>query len=428
MPSIRQLALDLQCSRNSVIRAYMELEQQHKIYSIPQSGYYIMYEGIDEAKVEECIDLVTSNPDKRALPYREFAHCMNRAIEKYKEELFLYPNPQGFPSFCNTLASMFGRRQVHVDKERICITNGVQQAIDILLEMKLDGKKDTIVLEAPGYSLAAEVARRNAWKIQYVRRDADGIDLESLETYFKEDNVSYFYLMPRFHNPTGCCLVERQKKKIVELAAKYEVYIIEDDYLAELDIVQERLPLHYYDINERVIYLAGFSKSYMPGLRIGAVCMPKAILKQFVSYKYPRDLGTTTYLQGTLEMFLVNGMYERHCKKIREIYSEKMQICNLYYDKYRNRMHARLEVPESGYYLWIKFDKTISKYQVIWLVDYLEKQGVLVSNGTKFYPDRYDIPAIRVCISNCTIEQLKVALKKIFVTIIELEGKLVRKD
>lgn len=423
LPSIRQLAIELQCSRNSVIRAYMELEQQHKIYSIPQSGYYIMKEGGGEVRVGECIDLVTSNPDQRALPYREFAHCMNRAVDKYKDELFMYPNPQGFPSLRNTLVAMFRNRQVHVDKEQICITNGVQQAIDILFGMKLDGKKDTIVLEMPGYPLAAEVANRSAWKIQYVRRDAKGIDLEQLETYFKEGNVSYFYLMPRFHNPTGCSLVDRQKKKIVELAYKYDVYIIEDDYLAELDIVQERLPLHYYDINERVIYLAGFSKSFMPGLRIGAVCMPKTILKQFMDYKYPSDLGTTTYLQGTLEMFLINGMYERHCNKIREIYSEKMQVCKLYYEQFRDRIHAKLEVPESGYYLWITFGKSTSKYQVTWLVDYLEKHGVLVLNGTKFYPERYDIPAIRICISNCTVEQLKVALEMIFVTIIDLEGK-----
>ena len=404
----------------------MELEQQHKIYSIPQSGYYKMYEGMGEARVEECIDLVTSNPDRRALPYREFAHCMNHAIDKYKEELFLYPNPQGFSPLCNTLVSMFRNRQVHVDKEQICITNGGQQAINLLLEMNIDSEKDTIVLEVPGYSLAAEVARRNAWKIQYVRRDDNGIDLGSLETYFKEDNVSYFYLMPRFHNPTGGCLPDWQKKKIVELAAKYEVYIIEDDYLGELDILQERLPLHYYDTNNRVIYLAGFSKSFMPGLRIGAVCLPKVIRKQFVSYRYPSDLGTTMYLQGILEMFLVNGMYERHCKKIKNIYSEKMQICKLYYERYRQGMLARLVVPESGYYLWITFDKSIRKYQVSWLVDYLKKQGVIVLNGSKFYPDQYDIPAIRICISNCTIEQLKVALKIIFLAVIELESKVGR--
>ena len=424
LPSIRQLALDLQCSRNSVIHAYMELEQQHKIYSIPQSGYYIMKEGISEVKVGEYIDLVSSNPDPRVLPYREFAHCMNRAVEEYKEELFLYPDPQGFPSLRNTLVSVFRNRQVHVDKEQICITNGVQQAIDILFGMKLDGKKDTIVLEIPGYPLAAEVANRNAWKIRYVRRDANGIALEQLETYFKEGNVGYFYLMPRFHNPTGWSLVDRQKKKIVELAAKYDVYIIEDDYLAELDIVQERLPIHYYDINERVIYLAGFSKSFMPGLRIGAVCMPKVMLKQFVSYKYPSDLGTATYLQGALDMFLINGMYERHCKKIRKIYCEKMQISKLYYEQYRDRMQIKLEVPESGYYLWISFGKSISKYQVTWLVDYLKKHRILVLNGARFYPDKDDMPAIRICISNCAVEQLKIALKMIFMTIIELESKV----
>lgn len=426
LPSIRQLALELQCSRNSVIRAFMELEQQHKIYSIPQSGYYILQDGMCKVRVEECIDLISSNPDKRALPYREFAHCMNRAVEKYKEELFQYPNPQGFPSFCNTLVTVLRNRQVYVKKEQICITNGVQQAIDVLFGLRLDSKKDTIVLEMPGYPLATNVASRNAWKIRYVRRDDEGIDLECLESYFKEGNVSYFYLMPRFQNPTGCCLADRQKKQIIELAVKYEVYIIEDDYLAELDIVQERLPLHYYDINERVIYLAGFSKSFMPGLRIGAVCLPGAILDQFMSYKYLSDLGTSTYLQGTLEMFLINGMYERHCNKIREIYSEKMQICRMYYERYRDRMHARLKVPESGYYLWITVCKSINKHQVTWLVDNLKKQGILVLNGGKFYPEKFDVSAIRICISNCTIEQLKMALEMIFETIIELEEKVAK--
>ena len=416
LPSIRQLSTTLHCSHNSVIRAYSELEQQHIIFSIPQSGFYILHEPNSFVEKNNMINLVKSNPDASVLPYREFEHCINLAVDTYKEALFLYPKAKGFPPLCKTLKALLLNRQVYVEENQICITNGVQQAIGLLFSLKPDATKDTLILETPGYPLAKELAIQNNWKIEFVSRNHKGIDLKALQSYFATGHVQYFYLMPRFHNPTGSSLSDRQKKRIIELAQKYDVYLIEDDYLAELDPIHNRLPLHYYDTNNKVIYLTGFSKSFMPGLRIGASCIPPMLLDQFIYSRYIEDIGTSTFLQGALNLYIQNGMYQRHCKKIVQVYRKKMQICQTYYKKYKDKISATLIVPESGYYLLITLpcSNFSSSHQVDYLVENLKTKGVLVSSGNRYFFENIKVPSICLSISNCTIDQLKEALTIIF--------------
>ena len=118
-----------------------------------------------------------------------------------------------------------------------------------------------------------------------MNRKFNGIDFEELERKFAYDNIKCFYTMPRFSNPLGISYSNDDKKQIIKLAEKYDVYIIEDDYLGELEIKNNVYPMYYSDISSRVAYIKSFSKTLLPGLRIAAVVLPKVLRNTFEEYK-----------------------------------------------------------------------------------------------------------------------------------------------
>ena len=104
------------------------------------------------------------------------------------------------------------------------------------------------------------------------------------------------------------------------------MYILEDDYLADFDRNKKRDPLFSYDINEKVIYLKSYSKILFPGLRIGAVVVPDQLRDPFSMFKKASDIDSAMFSQAALELYINNGMYDHHLKKIREIYYQKTEL------------------------------------------------------------------------------------------------------
>lgn len=128
MPSIRSLTERIGCSKNTVIKAYEELEQRHLVYSIPQSGYYILLNGGGKEHSESVgvIDFVHSNPDPRALPYKEFIHCVSKAGEKYDQSMLWYPNPSGSEELKKEIDKLLESRQIYSSME-IFLQNGMYE-------------------------------------------------------------------------------------------------------------------------------------------------------------------------------------------------------------------------------------------------------------------------------------------------------------
>ncbi|UOQ45915.1 aminotransferase class I/II-fold pyridoxal phosphate-dependent enzyme [Halobacillus salinarum] len=113
-----------------------------------------------------------------------------------------------------------------------------------------------------------------------------------------------FYTVSRFQHPTGYSYSNHERKKIVELARKYDVYIIEDDYMGDLDTKRKADPMFAYDPSGRVIYTKSFSKVLLPGLRLGMAVLPEALLDDFAKAKFAADVHTPVVTQGALEIYL----------------------------------------------------------------------------------------------------------------------------
>ncbi|MGE5677233.1 MAG: PLP-dependent aminotransferase family protein, partial [Pseudomonadota bacterium] len=269
------------------------------------------------------------------------------AIGKYKEELFTYSDPKGLPQLAEALRRHLQDHQVFSDSERIFITTGSQQALSILSGMPFPNAKANVAIEQPTYQGMLESLRQNRVPAIGISRDFNSLDFESLERAFRNDNIKFFYTIPRFNNPLGLSYTNDEKKKIIALAERYNVYIVEDDYLGDLETGSKSTPIFSFDQSDRVIYLKTFSKVLLPSLRIAVAVLPKLLVNTFREYKYWSDINTPLLSQGALELYISSGMFRQHTVKIRSRYAQKMSDLRELTAK-KASPAVRWHIPEGG--------------------------------------------------------------------------------
>lgn len=152
-----------------------------------------------------------------------------------------------------------------------------------------------------------------------IERNENGLDWELLETYFRDNDIKFFYTTPRISSPLGLSFSEIEKKRLLKLANQYDIYLVEDDYLGDFISTTTNLPLHFYDTNERVIYLKSFSKIMFPGLRIGACLLPSVLREAFIKYRTILEVDSSMFSQAALNLYIKTGMFDEHIKDTRLI-------------------------------------------------------------------------------------------------------------
>lgn len=420
LPSVRQLSETFSCSKNTVIKAYSELEKEHLVYAIPQSGYYIVNEFALSAEDPTIVDFLSAGPDNHLIPYLEFQHCLNQAIEMYKKDIFTYSDHQGFYSLRTEIVKNLQDSQVFTEPDRVVIVSGSQQAIHLLTALPFPNGKKNILIEQPTYFGMIESLQIHQVSAFGIELSMNGIDLDRLEYIFKHNDIKFFYIIPRFHNPLGHSYTNNEKKKIVELANKYDVYIVEDDFLGELDRNKKSDPLFSYDTSGRVIYIKSFSKVFLPGLRIAGVVLPKIMINNFLRYKFSSDFNSSVLSQGALEIYLKSGMYKSHIKKIKEVYFHRMQLLKSACEELLPE-GTHYTQPDSGFYLSIYLPENVSAKRLAFL---LSEKLILIDDADRMFLTNYKKDnLIRLCISQVQDHQIKWGVKMIAETITLLSNK-----
>ncbi|MNO23335.1 putative HTH-type transcriptional regulator YjiR [compost metagenome] len=412
LPSVRSAAEFYGCSVSTILRAYGELERTHTIYSIPQSGYYMVEktEVPAPAGSSVTVDFASASPDLNVFPYLDFQHCLNKAIDRYKYHLFTYGDALGLDTLRHTLVSHLAEYQVFTKVERIIITSGIQQALEILARMPFPNGRTEILVEQPGYDIYLRYLEAEGLPVSGIARSAAGINLRELEERFASGRFKFFYTMPRYHNPLGTSYSTEERKAIAGLAGKYDVYIVEDDYMADLGAERRFDPIYAYDQTSHTVYLKSFSKIIFPGLRLGAAVVPEPLLETFRAYKGYTD--TSLLSQAALEVYIKNGMYEHHRHKIKAMYAERIQA--VYKALQRHNLEGLIEVSadSSGIYLQFKVPLTVNMER---LVRRLAERKISVVSGNGFYISGYRNREkfMRISISRARMDQIDEGVKAI---------------
>ncbi|MCL2852392.1 MAG: PLP-dependent aminotransferase family protein [Defluviitaleaceae bacterium] len=393
IPSIKTLAKEMALNTDTIIRAYHQLESEHWIYAVSKSGYYVVKSINTEEDKPLIIDMLTTSPANEVNPYKDFYHCMEKAISLYEHKLFSYSPAKGMPELISLLTKHMVNYQIFARDQDVFITSGAQQALFILALMDFHNGHNTILVEQPTYSVMMETININKIPVRGIRRTANGIDLSELEKMFSHDKIKFLYLMPRFQNPTGFSYSIKQKKEILRLAKKYHVYIVEDDYLADLEINQKNDPLKSFDVDNIVIYVRSFSKTLLPGLRLGMAILPKQLQEGFIKMKGVMDINSSVFSQGALEIYLRSSMYESHVKRTKAFYKNKMDVLNKECGKNLQGL-ARCFVPSTGIFAYIETDRITAES----LITNLENNGVQACSTNSTYIEDFPRPeGIRLC-------------------------------
>ena len=309
------------------------------------------------------------------------------------------------------LVNHFRAHQVFTLEKNIVITSGSQQALSILSRMTFPNGKKNILVEQPTYALMQRLVELNGDKLIGINRNYDGIDLHELERLFKYESIKFFYTIPRFHNPLGTSYSEKDKKKIVELAEKYDVYIVEDDYLVDINIDKKTLPMFYYDVSQRVIYVKSFSKTFMPGIRIGSVVLHEKLKEEFLKHKKCYDLNTSVLAQGALEIFINTGMYKNHVKKAQAQYKKKINCLRECLESV-NTEGVETFVPEIGFFVWVKLPMELN---INMLIQRLKDKYIYISPAEGFFiRNGSKENSFRICISKLSEDEIRSGIPMIF--------------
>ncbi|MEK5035071.1 PLP-dependent aminotransferase family protein [Paenibacillus sp. FSL R7-0302] len=412
LPSVRSASAIYGCSVSTILKAYGELERTHTIYSIPQSGYYMVDKSADSAAAESegTVDFASASPDLNVFPYLDFQHCLNKAIDQYKYHLFTYGDALGLETLRRTLVSHLAEYQVFAKAESILITSGIQQALEILARMPFPSGRTEILVEQPGYDIFLRYLEAEGLPVSGIGRSAAGINLQELEERFASGRFKFFYTMPRYHNPLGTTYSTEERKAIAGLAAKYDVYIAEDDYMADLGIGRRYDPIYAYDQTSHVIYLKSFSKIIFPGLRLGAVVVPQPLLEAFRSYKGYTD--TSLLSQAALEVYIKNGMYGHHRHKIKAMYAKKIRAVYEALARHNTDGFIEASADSSGIYIQFKLPLTVNLER---LVKRLAGRKIRVVAGNGFYLPGYQTrdKFLRISISRAGLTQIDEGIRAI---------------
>ena len=305
LPSIRQLSQDFNCSKDTIQRALLELRHEQYLYAKPQSGYYVLEQGQHQ-------DLEIEVTDEHASAYDDFRLCVNETLIGRENYLFnYYDNQEGLEELRQSVHQLLFNQALYCKPDQLVLTSGTQQALFILSQINFPSKGEEILVEQPTYHRMNRLLVAQGLVYRTIERRIDGIDLDELEEQFKSGKIKFFYTIPRFHYPLGHSYSDQEKKAILDLANQYGVYIVEDDYLGDLD-PKKGQTFHYLDTEDRVIYIKSFSTSLFPALRITALILPNALKEAFVSYKNILDYDSNLIMQKALSLYIDSQLFEKN--------------------------------------------------------------------------------------------------------------------
>lgn len=319
LPSIREMIQQNHCNKDTILKALHLLKEESLIYPVEKSGYYVLK---NRVPVRNTTKIGLPNPMQ--FPIEDFRKCLNESVmASYEGASSQKESIRGDRELIEAMVPLLESYGVYAKEGQLSITTGTQQALYILLQLIGTGG---LLLEQPTYSRMNQLVKELGIPYQLIEREQtqDTISLEKLEQIFQSGTIRYFYTISRFHNPLGMSYPDSVKKRIVELAEKYQVYIIEDDYMADYER-GTATPLHYFDTNERVIYVKSFSSILFSAFKMGIVVLPNAFVKEFEKRKQLLDFDSNLLMQKTLALFIQNGLFEKHRQKMVAHYHEKSQ-------------------------------------------------------------------------------------------------------
>jgi DNA-binding transcriptional MocR family regulator len=412
IPSVRQTSQHHRISITTVIHAYLLLEHKGLIESRPQSGYFVrgapeknaakvsqalraskpiaVSAQVDVSRLvlstlrsigsDKAVALGSPYPDPKLFPFEKinrYAYAIGRRKTPWgvTDEL-----PPGHPELVRQIARRYLENGAPIDPNEIVVTVGATEAINLCLQA-VAKPGDTVAVESPTfYAMLHAIERMGMRAIEVATQPREGIDIAALADILGKRRIAACMVMPNFQNPLGFQMPDEKKRELVELLARHNVPVIENDVYNELYYGDAHpTSLKSYDTQGLVLHCASFSKSLTAAYRIGWA-IPGRYRDQVEKLKFLNTLTTPLIPQLAIAEYLKNDGYEHHLRRVRKAYSHQASLMMATVKRFFPQ-GTRTSEPKGGYVLWIELPASVDSMKLYQLA---LDSGITIGPGYMF--------------------------------------------
>lgn len=333
-------------------------------------------------------------PSKEFFPIAQLRRINERIFDEEGGDAIQYAASDGYDPLRQYLVEFMKRFQVEdIDYKNILITSGAQQGL-AYLSKGLITQGSTVIVENPSYPGALDTFRAYGANVEGVEMDDAGLKMDALEAVLKKQpKVAFIYTIADFQNPTGRCMSVERRKQLVELAEKYDTFIVEDGPYSLISFDGKVMPaIKSFDKYGRVIYSGSTSKTVAPGLRIGWLIADHESITKLVYLKMRDDLQVNNIAQRQVYHFLKEGDFDGHLKTVTDVYRKRRDVMA---QAIRKSFPAgtKILMPGGGLFMWVELAESVDTLEMF---DFVFQKNIAYVPGSFFCCDGSGRNAMRL--------------------------------
>ena len=304
----------------------------------------------------EAVSFAAGNPSPETFPTAEMAALAEKIFADEAGAAFQYGITEGYPALRKVTAERISRKyNVGKEFDDVIIVSGGQQGIELAAKV-LANEGETVICEEPSFIGALNSFRAQNLKLAGVPCDGDGMRIDLLEEQLKaHPEARLIYTIPTFQNPGGSTLSLERRRQMLDLAERYDVMIIEDSPYFELRFEGEYVPtIKSMDTTGRVIFCGSYSKVIAPGIRIGYVCGPQAVLAKMTVAKQVSDVHTNLFFQMLVSRLVSDGGFDKHIADCCALYRHRRDLMLSLLSEKIDPGKATWTTPQGGLFVWVQ--------------------------------------------------------------------------
>ena len=386
LPSVRDACAARGVSPSTVFQAYYLLEARGLIRAQPRSGYYVnapaeslppepgascpggestelaiserIFDILGSVRNRDVTPLGSAFPSPLLFPLPRLAQAMAAHLKRQDPRDTVEDLAPGNPRLRRQIALRYLIGGINLPAGDIVVTNGALEALNLCLQA-VTQPGDTVMVEAPTFYGALQALERLGLKaLEVPTHPRTGIDLDAMQAAILRHAPRACWLMTQFQNPLGCLMPDDRKRQLVELLARHDIPLIEDDVYGELYFGAARpVPAKAYDTRGLVLHCSSFSKCLAPGYRIGWASAGR-FAQQVQRLKLSSTLSASGPAQGAIAEYLEQGGYDRHLRRLRQtLHAQQERMADAIAQAFP--AGTRVTRPQGGFFLWLELPAAV---------------------------------------------------------------------
>ena len=344
-------------------------------------------------------------PSPKTFPIAEFANACEAVLrgkgEAYGQAALQYAASEGYAPLREMVAAGLPWK---VDGSQVLITTGSQQGLDLIAKVLIDADS-RILVETPTYLGALQAFTPMEPLVVSVASDDDGVVIDDLTAKVK--GARFLYVLPNFQNPTGRTMSEARRAALSKTAAQLGLPIVEDNPYGDLWF-DAPPPLALTARNpDGCVYLGSFSKVLAPGLRLGFMVAPPALMPKLLQAKQAADLHSPGFNQRMIAQVMQGGFLDRHVPTIRALYKSQRDAMLAALTREMKDIGLTWNKPVGGMFLWARLPEGVS---AVALLPKAVDKGVAFVPGAAFYADNADPRTLRLSFVTASVHQINTGI------------------